>query len=146
MALTPLVVDELSEQNKKLLELWMKIKLVFLKAFAEGEITREQEGQYLQLKSEISRIYRVVSEKLPVGLKYDGDKMMDMLKNAMTMEHLQQLPAGERQTLNRLWHQIYIKLTRTLGALDVMKSGYYPHLHRARFKSSQATAKTISKS
>lgn len=144
MALTPLTVDELHEQAKKLLELWMKIKLVFLKAFAEGAITREQEANYLQLKSEISRIYRTVSEKITPGLKFDGEKMMEMLKNAMTMEHISQLPPAERQSINRLWHAIYIKLTRTLGALEVMKSGYYPNLHRARLKSHQAAKATKS--
>jgi hypothetical protein len=134
MALTPKDVDELYESNKKLLELWMRTKLVFLKAFGDEEMTREHENTYLQLKSEVSRIFRAIADKLPPGLKFDGDKMMEMLKNAMTMEHLHQQPPGERQNIYRLWHQIYIKLTRTLGALEVMKSGYYPHLHRGRLK------------
>lgn len=139
MALIPKDVDELYDASKKLLEMWMRTKLVFLKAFGDEEMTREHENTYLQLKSEVSRLFRAISEKLPPGLKFDGDKMMEMLKNAMTMDHLHQLPASERQVIYRMWHQIYIKLTRTVGALEVMKSGYYPHLHRARFKN-RATA------
>lgn len=134
MALTPDVVDELFDQNKKLLELWMQIHSVMVKALADEPLTDEQETQYLQLKGEISRIYRLVSEKLPTGLFFDGDKMMEMLKNAMTLEQLQKFPLPERQNFQRTWHLIYIKLTRALGALEVMQHGYYPHLHRAYLK------------
>lgn len=138
MALTPLDVDELHDHIKKNLELWMKIKLVFIKAFGEGEISREHESGYLQLKSEIGRIYRIILDKLPPGLKFDGDKAMDLLKNAMSMEHLQKLPAGERQNCFKTWHSIYIRLMRTLGALETMKLGYFPHLHRSMLQSRSA--------
>lgn len=135
MALTPTDVDELYDNAKKLLEFWMKIKLVFNAAFSDGEITREHEAGYLQLKSEISRIYRIIADKLPVGLKFDGEKALEMLKTAMSMEHLQKLIPAERQNQFKTWHLVYIRLTRTLGALEIMKQGYFPHLHRQRLPS-----------
>ena len=141
MALTPIDVDNLHDNVKKLLEYWMRAKLVFLKAFGKEAVVPEHESAYLQLKSEISRIYRLIADKLPTGLLFDGDKMIEMLKNAMTMEHLHQQPASERQSIYRLWHLVYIKLTRTLGALEVMKSGYYPHLHRGRLKTQPLAGK-----
>ncbi len=130
MALSPTEVEVLYGESKKLLELWMRTKLAFLKAFGGGEISKEQENDYLQLKSEISRMYRAMGERLPKGLHFDGDKMMEMLKNAMTMEHLKRQPPSERRTFYGTWHRVYIKLTRTLGALEVMGEGYYPHMHR----------------
>jgi hypothetical protein len=133
MPLTPIDVDELHDAAKKLLEMWMRIKLVFLKAFGEEEISRDHESAYMQLKSEISRIYRAISEKLPKGLQFEGEKMMELLKNAMTMEHLHNQPPKERQSIYSIWHMVYLRLTRSLGALEVMQSGYYPHLHRSRF-------------
>lgn len=141
MALTPADVDSLHESIKKLLEAWMRIKLIFQKAFGEGPITPEHENVYLQLKSEVSRLYRLVSDRLPRGLAFDGDKMMEMLKNAMTMEHLNNQSAGERQTYYSNWHRIYLKITRALGALEVMKSGYYPHMHRERLQSKEPVKK-----
>lgn len=141
MALTPTDVDDLHENVKKLLEMWMKTKLVFTKAFGEEEIAREHETGFLNLKSEITRLYRTLSDKLPPGLKFDGDKAMDLLKNAMSMEHLQKLPQGERQNIYKIWHSVYVRLTRTLGALETMKQGYYPHLHRARLQSRHAAGK-----
>lgn len=141
MALTPKDVDDLHENVKKLLEMWMKTKLVFTKAFGEEEISREHETGFLNLKSEITRIYRTLSDKLPPGLRFDGDKAMDLLKNAMSMEHLQKLPPSERQNIFKIWHAVYIRLTRTLGALETMQQGYYPHLHRTRLQSRHAAAK-----
>lgn len=139
MALTPTDVGELHENVKKLLELWMKIKLVFIKAFGEDAITRDHEMGLLNLKSELGGIYRIISDKLPPGLKFDGDKAMEILKNAMSMEHLQKLPQGERQNVYKNWHGVYVRLTRTYGALETMKQGYFPHLHRPRLQSRGAT-------
>lgn len=141
MALTPEDVDALHESIKKLLEAWMRIKLIFQKAFGDGPLTPEHENAYLQLKSEVSRLYRLVSDRLPRGLAFDGDKMMEMLKNAMTMEHLHNQSASERQGYYSTWHRIYLKITRALGALEVMKSGYYPHMHRERLRPKQEPAK-----
>ncbi|MCE5230782.1 hypothetical protein LLG95_14490 [bacterium] len=141
MALTVDDVEHLHESIKKLLEAWMRIKLIFQKAFGEGPITPEHENAYLQLKSEVSRLYRMVSDRLPRGLAFEGDKMMEMLKNAMTMEHLSNQGAAERQNYYAGWHRIYLKITRALGALEVMKSGYYPHMHRDRLRSKEPVKK-----
>jgi hypothetical protein len=141
MALTPKDVEELHESSKKLLGLWMQIKLVFLKSFGSGELTPGHEHAYLQLKSDISRINRAVSERLTAGLKFDSEKLMEMLKNAITMEHLRNQPSNEKQNIYAMWHRIYIKLTRTLGALEIMQAGYYPHVHRARLKSMASSTK-----
>jgi hypothetical protein len=140
MALSPKDVEELSESIKKLVESWMRIKLVFIKAFGNYALTREQENAYLQLKSDLSRIFRGVTTRLPSGLQFEGEKMIEMLKNAITMEHLRSQPPEEKQAFFRTWHQVYIRLVRTQGALGVIKAGYYPQLHRARL-----TTKTSAK-
>ena len=143
MPLSPNEVNFLQDNTKKVLELWMRTRLAFLKAFASDRPSQEQEDAYLNLKSEISRLYRMISERLPPGLMFEGDKMLESLKNAMTLEHLHRQSATERQILMVLWHRIYIKITRTVGALEVMQSGYYPHLHRQlmRAPDDDATAK-----
>ena len=142
MAMTPHDVDELQETCKKLLGFWMQMKLVFLKSFSGAEILAEHETAYMQLKTEISRLNRAVSERLTSGLKFEGEKMMEMLKNAINMEHLRNQSANEKQNIYATWHRLFIKLTRSLGALEVMQSGYYPHIHRSRLKSMTPTKKT----
>jgi hypothetical protein len=135
MALTPQVVQDLTEQAKKLLDLWMRTRLVFIKSFGNQPVTDDQEKAYLELKSEIQRLFRSMSENLTPGLKFDGDKMIETLKNAISMEQLRQNTAPERQKYFATWHAIYIKLTRTLGALETINAGYFPSDHRAMLQS-----------
>ena len=118
------------QTTKQLVEIWMRIKLAIQKAFGKGEITKEQEQAFLQLKSDLSRHYRSVGERLPKDLLFDGDQMMEMLKNAISMQHLQNQPVAEKRNVFSLWHKVYVKMTRTFGALEVVNDGYYPSLHR----------------
>jgi hypothetical protein len=146
MALTPHTVAELNENVKKLLDLWMRTRLVFIKAFGNQPIDDAQENAYLELKSEIQRLYRTISENITSGLMFDGDKMIETMKNAISMDQLRQQAAKERQSYLATWHQIYIRLTRTLGALEVINAGYYPHEHRSMLQSYKDAGKGKSKS
>ncbi len=130
MALTPKEVADLNVTMKNLVEVWMRIKLAIQKAFGKGEITKEQEGAFLQLKSDLSRQYRSVADRLPKDLQFDGDQMMDMLKNAISMQHLQNQHINDKRNMFSLWHKVYVKMTRTFGAVEVINEGYYPSLHR----------------
>jgi hypothetical protein len=135
MPLTPPVVETLTEQAKRLLDLWMRTRLVFIKSFGNQPITDDQEKAYLELKSEIQRLHRSMSDELTPGLKFDGDKMIETLKNAISMEQLRQQSAQERQKYFSTWHALYIKLTRTLGALEIINAGYFPMEHRSLLQS-----------
>lgn len=130
MALTPPEVAQITQAVKSLLEIWLKVKLVFQTAFRKGEIQREQENAFLQLKSDLSRNLRVTSDRLPKDLQFDGEVMMEMMKNAISMQHLQNLSVNDKRTIFNQWHRVYIKLTRTYGAVEVIDQGYYPSLHR----------------
>lgn len=131
--LTPKDVDELLGSLKKLLEYWMRIKLVLVRAFGGESIGREHESAFLQLKSDVSRTYRIITTRLPEGLAFEGDKMIEMLKNAINMEQLRSLPVAEKQSIYATWHRVYIRITRTYGAMEVMHAGFFPH-HRQRLK------------
>jgi hypothetical protein len=130
MALTPPVVATMHQNAKRLLDLWLRVRLVIIRAFGNAEIDDKQEAEFLELKSEIQRLYRVISDELTRGLLFDGDQMMDLLKNAINIEHLRAVSPKERQKTLSIWHNVYIKLTRTLGALEVIEAGYYPFEHR----------------
>lgn len=134
MPLTPPEVDEYHETIKGILEVWMRIKLVFLKAFGDAEITPDQEKAFLNFKTEISRNYKRISDELPKGLQFDGDRMLESMKNVLSIQHLRDYSPKDRQALLSTWHNVYIKITRSLGALEVMQSGFYPHLHRDRLR------------
>lgn len=124
----------------------MRIKLAIQKAFSKGEITREQEHAFLQLKSDLSRLHRSVGERLPKDLQFEGSVMVEMLKNAISMQHLQNQPVTEKRNLFSLWHKVYVRLSRTYGALEVIHEGYYPSLHRDKLRdpAKKTTAKSAS--
>jgi len=134
MALNPKRVEELYASMKSLLEIWMRIKLVIQKAFSKEDITREHETAFLNLKSSLSRLYRTVGDHLPKDVQFDGDEMVEMMKSATTMKFLQNLALDEKRKIFSNWHRLYVLMTRTFGALEVVNEGYYPRLHRGRLQ------------
>jgi hypothetical protein len=145
MALTPQDVPVVLHSMKNLLESWMRNKLAIQKAFGKGPITKEQENAFLKLKSDLSRLYRQVAEKLPDELQFDGQAMIEMMKNATTMQHMHGLPPGEKRNYFAQWHRLYVLMSRTYGALEVVNEGYYPQLHRDLMKPKGERAKSKKK-
>ncbi len=141
MALNPDDVGELNKLMRSQLEVWMHIKLAIQKAFGKTPITRDHENAFLKLKSDLSRLYRVVSEKVPKELQFEGDDMIDLMKGVTTMAYLNALPLTEKQNILNKWHRIYVLMSRTFGSLEVMSDGYYPRLHRALLKPDQGRGK-----
>jgi hypothetical protein len=131
-------VLELQQAVKALLENWMRIKLALQKAFSQGPILKEHDDAFLKLKSELSRANRQISERLPTNLGFDSPQMMEMMKNATTLQSLHSLPPQERRTILAQWHRIYVLLNRSLGALEVVGEGYHPALHRAKLLTESA--------
>lgn len=134
MALNPKEVEGLHGSTRKLLEIWMKTKLAIQRGFGKEAISKEHETAFLNLKSDMSRLYRSIGDRLPKDLQFEGDEMMDMMKNAMTLQQLQTLPIGEKKQMFAKWHKLYVLMTRTYGALEVLNDGYYPSLHRDLMK------------
>lgn len=134
MALSSEDITNLHSSTKTILEIWMRIKLAIQTAFRKVEITKEHEHAFLQLKSDLSRKYRSVSDKLPAELQFDGDDMIDLMKNATTMKQVQTLPMAEKRNIFSRWHKIYVLINQTFGALEVMNEGFTPRLHRDLLK------------
>lgn len=140
MALNPTEVAELHTSVKTVLEIWMRIKLAIQKAFGKEEMTKEHEAAFLKLKSDLSRLHRSLSERLPKELQFEGDEMIEMMKNATTMQNLHSLPVSEKRNVFARWHKIYVLMTRTFGALEVINEGYYPRIHRDLLKTPEPGA------
>ena len=139
MALTPKDVALLHADLKKLLEVWMRIKVAIQKAFGKGPFEKDQEQAFLNLKSDLSSMYRCVGEQLPKDLQFDGDSMIELMKNATSLQYVNTLPEGEKRILISKWHKIYTMMTRTFGALEIINEGYYPRLHRHLLGSKKKT-------
>jgi len=120
-------VQALLQEATQLLEMWQSFKAFLDKALlTKDEITREDESQFLELKSAINRLSRTVAQKLPSDLQFGVDKMADMQKNAISVAHFRQVPAVEVPAFRQQWHSIWVLLTRAAGGIRYLAEGGRP--------------------
>ncbi|MCX7020063.1 MAG: hypothetical protein NTY46_13955 [Candidatus Sumerlaeota bacterium] len=109
-----------------LLRHWLKIKFFFAKAITDEPISRDDEQAFLETKSDITKIQRVLGPKLPEGISFGVEKMRDMLRQSISIDHLRTLPAADRRGLLSMWHYVFIYLGQAVGALQFIVEGYVP--------------------
>lgn len=119
------VVDT-REDLKHLYDLWLKFRKYYLKAFTTEPISREEEHDFLEIKSEIAKYHRVLSEEVHENLYFAGDKIIELLRKSISVAHLRALPLVDKNLYYKMWHYIFIHLGRTLGAYQFFSEGYVP--------------------
>jgi hypothetical protein len=117
---TPEERQELLEETRTLLKQWTRIREFLLMAFASGEVTRDDEQAFLELKSATARSQRVVSRKIPEDLAFGADKITDFLRQAISVSHLKGLPLADKRGLVGEWHVASVMLHRAVGALEYL--------------------------
>ena len=120
-----LLVDT-REDLKHLYDLWLKFRKYYLKAFITEPISREEEHDFLEIKSEIAKYHRVLSEEVHENLYFAGDKIIELLRKSISVAHLRALPLVDKNLHYKMWHYIFIHLGRTLGAYQFFTEGYLP--------------------
>ena len=121
---TPNEVALADAQN--LLQLWLKIKSFYAKAASEDPISREDETEFLETKSDVSKLQRTLGSKLPAGIGFAADKLQELLRQSISLGHLRSLPKNDRQGLLAVWHQVFVYLSQAVGALQFICEGYTP--------------------
>ncbi|MGB9692047.1 MAG: hypothetical protein ACPL7D_07750 [Candidatus Sumerlaeaceae bacterium] len=109
-----------------LLEIWLRIKAYFVKAASDEPITPEDERTFLDLKSEVQRLQRLLRGKMVAGLTFGEQRMADLLRQSISIQHLRELPKMDRQLLVNSWHYVFIHLAKAVGALQFIAEGYRP--------------------
>ena len=115
-------IKDLINGLTSLLGLWTKFRKYFLRSFTQDPIAREEEEDFLEVKSNIARYQRVINTKLEDSLYYGADKIKALLRQSISIDHLRALPLMDKQALYRDWHSTWIYLTRTLGAFKLPTS------------------------
>ena len=121
-----LEAKEASDIAKNLLQIWIALKKFFLKANSNEPLTKDDERQFLEMKSEVAKIQRTLGQKLKDALYFGGDKLQNLLRQAISVSHLRNLPVTDKRILYKEWHVIFILVTRVVGALEFIQSGYIP--------------------
>lgn len=123
-------VDQANEQalqeSQQLLQLWLQTKGFLAKAFTETPVSAEEERAFLETKSAVSQYTRIVSQKLPPSVKIGGERMQDLLRQAISISHLRGLPKNDKLTLIANWHAAFVNLARAVGCLQFVVQGYIP--------------------
>ena len=89
-------------------------------------ITRDEEQSFLEAKSQVSKYLRSLSQKLPADVPLAGDKLQELLRQAISIAHLRSLPKTDRQILANLWHVVFFNITRATGYFQMISEGYVP--------------------
>lgn len=114
----------LLQDARQLLDGWHQLKACMDKALlTDEEITREEEGRFLEVKSALSKNARTLAQKMPPDLAFGHEKLAEILKNAISIVHFRGIPATEIPQLRQQWHQIWVQLTRTVGGLAYLAEG-----------------------
>lgn len=110
------------------LEYWLSFRKFMLKSFTDVELLTEDEANYLEVKSCIARNLRAMGERLKEIGNFDfGEKTMrELLTKCVSVTHLRALPVSDKRALQKEWHGVFIRLSRTVGALKFMSEGYVP--------------------
>lgn len=114
------------KESQQLLNLWLQTKGFLAKAFNDTPVTPEEERTFLETKSAVSQYTRLVSQKLPPDVKIGGEKMQDLLRQAISIGHLRGLPKADKLTLVSNWHAAFLQLARATGCLQFITEGYIP--------------------
>ncbi|MFH0794252.1 MAG: hypothetical protein V2A74_09510 [bacterium] len=124
--LKPKEALEIYQAAGQLLDLWVAFQVFFLKAFTAEAITKDDEQRFLEVKSNVAKTQRTITQKVPEVLYYGGDKMQDILKQSISVTHLRNLPGTDKKSIYTLWHVVFVHLARTVGALRSVSEGYPP--------------------
>lgn len=127
-----LASDEALEQSRQLLNMWLQTKGFLAKAFTDTPVTPEEEKAFLQTKSGVSQLTRTVSQKLPSDVKIGGERMQELMRQAISIGHLRGMPKADKQTIIANWHAAFVDLARAVGCLQFVSEGYIPPPKAAR--------------
>lgn len=111
-----------------MLEQWLSFRKYIDRSFDDTPASAEEETGFLEIKSSISRSSRTVAEKIKSVGKMDfGEKVLrESLTKCVSVDHMKKLPLSDKRSLVKDWHGVFIKLSRSVGALKMMSEGYLP--------------------
>jgi hypothetical protein len=137
MQLKAKTVEECRPLAEQLLKQWLAIRKYLRLALSNEPITREQDHEFLQVKSQISKHYSQLRIRLPKQLLGTLEVVQDVMKQALSVTHLRNLPTTDQRQVANLWHGYYVDLCRMAGALKFMtEEKYYPKIEDKQIKAS----------
>ncbi|GEM_PF-2768732 len=135
MQMKPEIVEESRPLAETLLKNWLEFRKFLRLAISEQPITRQHDQAFLEVKSNVSRAYSQLRNRLPAQLTGSPEKMQDLMKAALSVTHVRNMPSPDRRNLYAFWHAFYVELCRIAGALKYMDDEkLYPKFEEKNLK------------
>lgn len=123
----PNEVEESLQLARQMLQMWMQMKRFYIKANSNEPLTKDDERQFLEIKSETAKLQRSLSEKMKDAISYGAEQIQNLLRQTISVAHMRNLPVNDRRTLFKDWHVVYVQLTRLVGGLEfAQQTGHIP--------------------
>ena len=137
MQLKAKTVEECQPLAGQLQKQWLSFRKYLKLASSTQPIAREQDHEFLHVKSQISKNYSQLRIRLPRQLLGSVETMQDVMKQALSVTHVRNLPTTDQHQVAKLWLSYYVELCRMTGALKFMAAeNYYPKIEDKVIKAS----------
>lgn len=130
------------EQNQELFNAakqteanWLEYRKFMRRAFGRQPITQQDEQKFLDLKSNLTRLQRVLAQRLPEGFRYGSKNMHDLMAQTISLSGIREVPMADKKGLYVQWHKAHINMQHMLGILDVMAEGHEVKFETVKAKS-----------
>ncbi|MCX7046789.1 MAG: hypothetical protein NTX50_15045 [Candidatus Sumerlaeota bacterium] len=125
--------DDAAIEARKMLDLWIQYKAFLVNAFnVRYAFTEADEQKFLEIAAELQKKLRSMLTIVPKDINFGHDKMVKVLKAAISMSHVRELPEPDKMKIFNEWHSIYILLILTAGAMKFIAEGYVHHVRMKR--------------
>lgn len=111
------VIERQYSDCRELIALWKAFSEYFSIGVKGDNLTPEKEGQFLQLKSRIAELHDSFMDALTHDQNV-GQSMLDVVSRSITLKHLNRLSTADVKKMEIEWHESYLLLNDTIGALD----------------------------
>lgn len=111
-------------EAKQLAENWVLVRQFMQFAASNQEVTQEHEQNFLRVRTEVSKLQRSLSQKLPPGIALKSKEMSELLKRIYSLSDIRNQPDTDRAILFETWHKVRISVIDVVGAMEYIAQGY----------------------
>jgi hypothetical protein len=128
-ALSEAYLEETQRELEIIYDLWMKLRQAIERAVSGEVISREEENEFLKIKSDGTKYHRILKGKLSdqktkiKKLEFNYDRMVEIFRGTISIAHIRNLPDADQTKMRSDWHRIAIQLLFILGSYEFLQSG-----------------------
>lgn len=114
----------LLEDARTLLQQWEQFGSMMSAAlYTDHRFGQDEERRFLDMKSTLSRLIKVVAAAAPKSMTIGENRMLELLKNSISLQHLHGLPEADKPPFSASWHRLWVHLLHCVGGVEFVSKG-----------------------